>query len=432
VLAAVLALAVAGAEVGTRLSGPDPAPAVPAGMLRPLPGPPWAGWRAPAERTDDVLAATGVLAVAAVRDRRFEVSAYDAASGDARWTRDLGPVGAAEPLTGCPHDGTDVGGLVLCVVEPPPWPRQPGERRRTVPFPAPDDRSATVVAVAATTGEVRGTWTLAGRVAGVERVADDLVVLLLGQDGRARVTRRDGVTGAVRWAYRTAEPVRLREGIVSGAELAATEQFVLVQGWAVTVLDAEDGAVLAAPPRASFVAGSLGPGLFGTWASDAGATVRDRRGRVLFGARALPPPLAATDGRPGDTLVLDEGATVVGRALPDGDVLWRLDTTRAPRLQAGGRVLLLGTDGFQVLDARSGAQLWEVSARTLMWWSPVTDGRSVLSPGRGPDGAPTVEARDLADGTLRWTLPLVEGTRSVAAVGGHLVLRTADEVVVLR
>lgn len=425
-----VAVALGVSEVVGRVTAVEPAVEVPAGMVAPVDGPPWARWRAPAARTDDVLAASGALVVSAVRDRRFEVVAHDEGTGERLWARDLGPVSGTQPLTGCPHDGGDVGDLLLCVVEPPLDPRETW-RRGTVAFPAPDDRWARVSAVLAATGEVVGTWRVQGRLVGVQRVGDDLVVLSVGADGRARVSRYDGLTGDRLWWYRGSAPLRLREGIVSGAELRVSDEFVLVQGWAATVLDVDDGTELTSTPPATYALGSLGGSVFGTWTNGVGATVRDAEGRELFTARALFPVLAASDGEPRDVLVLDEGGALVGRSVADGRELWRLDTYRAARLRAGGHLLLLGVDGYQVADVRTGEVTWESPVRALMWWAPLTDGRTVLAPGRSGGGAPTLEARRLDDGHLEWSMPLEEGVRSVTAVGGHLVLRTRHELVVL-
>lgn len=428
VLVVLLSLVVA--EVVARAGGGDAPAAVPAGMVARVDEPPWARWRAPAARTDDVLAAGGVLVVSSVRDRRFRVTAYDEVSGAQVWHRDLGAVSGTRPLTGCPHGGADVGDVVLCVVEPPRVPTEPTPQH-TVPHPAPDERSARVVALDAATGEDRGTWSLTGRLTAAERLGDDLVVLAVGTDGHARVGRYAGTDGARRWWYRGETPLRLREGIVTGSQLRVNPEFVLVQGWSATVLAAADGTEISSAEPTEFAVGALAGDVFATWSSGAGATVHDRRGRPLFSARALFPVLAATDGDPDDVLVLDEGGTLVGRSVPGGRELWRLDTYRAARMQAAGRLVLLGVDGYQVVDARTGTVGWESPSRVLMWWAPVTDGRLVLGPGRATDGAPTMEARRLADGHLEWVLPLEDGVRAVSAVGGHLVLRTRDEVVLL-
>jgi hypothetical protein len=424
----VVALVVAGVVVG-RAAAPAPPAVVAPGMLAPLDGPPWARWRIPVARSADVLAATGALVVSGVRDRRFQVSGYDEGSGERLWTRDLGPVAGTRPLTGCPHAAADVGPVVLCVVEPPVG--AGGWSHGTVPFPAPDERWAQVSALDAATGDVLGRWTVSGRLAAVERVGDDLVVLRVGADGHARVGRYAGADGHRLWWYRGTSPLRLREGIVSGSELRVNESFVLLQGWSATVLDAADGDELTATPARSFVVGSLSAEVFGTWSSADGGVVHDRTGRPLFTSRALFPTLTASDGDPPGVLVMDEGGTLVGRSVPDGAVLWRHDTYRAARVQAGGHLLLLGVDGYQVVAARTGAVEWQSPERVLMWWAPLTDGRVVLAAGRSGTGRPTMEARRLADGELEWVLPVEEGVRSVSAVGGHLLLRSRDELILL-
>ncbi|WP_158373051.1 PQQ-binding-like beta-propeller repeat protein [Cellulosimicrobium cellulans] len=426
-LVVVLGLVVAGALVG-RAAAPDAPVVVAPGMLAPLDGPPWARWRVPVARSADVLAASGALVVSGVRDRRFAVAAYDEESGERLWTRDLGPVAGTRPLTGCPHASADVGPVVLCVVEPPVV---AGGGHGTVPFPAPDERWAQVSALDATTGDVLGRWTVSGRLAAVERIGDDLVVLRVGADGHARVGRYAGADGHRVWWYRGSSPLRLREGIVSGSELRVNDAFVLLQGWSATVLDAADGEELIASPRGSFVVGSLSRDVFGTWSSGDGGVVRDRTGRPLFTSRALFPAVTATDGDPSDVLVMDEGGTLSARSIPGGTELWRHDTYRAVRLQAGGHLLLLGVDGYQVVAARTGTVEWESPERVLMWWAPLTDGTLVLAAGRSGTGTPTMEARRLADGGLEWVLPIEQGVRSVTAVGGHLVLRSRDELILL-
>ena len=125
--------------------------------------------------------------------------------------------------------------------------------------------------------------------------------------------------------------------------------------------------------------------------------------------------LAVTGGR-----VTALGSNAYIRALADRN-------TRI--VEAGGRLVLLGVDGYQVVDVRSGELAWETPGRVLMWWAPLTDGTVVLGAGRTGAGAPTVEARRLSDGALEWALPLPEGVRSVTSVGGHLVLRTREELI---
>lgn len=412
----VAALVAAGVLVG-RAAAPAPPTAVAPGMLAPLDGPPWARWRIPVARSADVLAATGALVVSGVRDRRFHVAGYDEGTGEQLWTRDLGPVAGTRPLTGCPHAGSDVGPVVLCVVEPPLTPGG-GWSHGTVPFPAPDERWAQVSALDAATGELLGRWAVSGRLAAVERVGDDLVVLRVGADGHARVGRYAGADGRRVWWYRGTAPLRLREGIVSGSELRANDAFVLLQGWSATVLDAADGDELTATPPRSFVVGSLSAEVFGTWSSGDGGVVHDRTGRALFASRALFPTITATDGDPPGVLVMDEGGTLVGRSLPDGAELWRHDTYRAVRVQARGHLLLLGVDGYQVVEARTGLVEWQSPGRVLMWWAPLTDGSTVLAAGRSATGRPTMEARRLSDGELEWVLPVEDDVRSVTAVGG--------------
>lgn len=432
VVAITVAL-VAGGAVGAGLAaGGDPArPRTAAGMLRPVDDPPWTRWRAPVTRSEDLLAAEGVLLAASVREGRFRVTAWDVVTGGRRWDQDLGPAAGTRPLTGCLPDPDGTSDVVVCVVEPPVVATDPAHPS-TVPFPAPDERWARVSALDAATGAVRSTFTLVGRLAAVERLADDVVVLSIAPDGHPQVARYSAEGGHLRWWYRGAEPLRLRSGIVSGSELRVDDAFVLVQGWSASVLDAEDGSVITTGTPRWYTIGALAQGVFGTWSSGQGGTVRDRSGKELFRSSALFPSFTATDRRPSDVLVLDSGGSVVGRSLPAGDELWRLDTYRAARLRVDGKLVLVGVDGYQVVDVRTGDVLWQTPGQTLMWWAPLTDGRLVLSAGRTGSGASTIEARRLVDGVLEWSLPVPDGVRAVTEVGGHLVLRTRDEILLLQ
>jgi hypothetical protein len=432
VVAVTVALVVGGVVSVGRAAPREAVPAtvVPAGMVAPLDGPPWSRWTVPVPRSDDLLAATGVLVSSSIREGRFHVTAWDVETGDQAWEQDLGPVSGNRPLTGCPQEGGDVGDLVVCVVEPPVVVGE-GWSRGTAPFPAPDDRWARVFAISASTGEVRSTFTVFGRLGAIERLGDDVVVMTVAPDGHARVARYAAEGGRLRWWHRASEPLRLREGIVTGSEMRVTEEFVLVQGWSALVLDAQDGTEMSSSPPTWLVLGGLSGDLFGTWTGGRGGVVHDRDGRELFTSRALFPGMTATDGQPDDVLVLDSGSSLMGRALPSGAELWRYETYRAARLQVDGRLVLLGVDGYQVLDVRTGELEWESPFRVLMWWAPLTDGELVLAAGRAGDGSTTIEARQLDDGELAWVYPLPEGARSVEAIGGHLLVRTRDDLTLL-
>ena len=67
---------------------------------------------------------------------------------------------------------------------------------------------------------------------------------------------------------------------------------------------------------------------------------------------------------------------------------------------------------------------------TSLAWDPVSDGTLVLGPGTSPDGRPELWGLGLQDGVRYWSVPLPEGVRSVDAVGGHLVVRTENDLIV--
>jgi hypothetical protein len=287
-----------------------------------------------------------------------------------------------------------------------------------------------VSAIAADTGEEIGRWHHRGRVLDTARVGDDVVLLSADFGGTPVVERRSGASGELRWWHEGAEPLRLRAGAAARPQLRVNETFVLVQSWSVSVLSAQDGEDLLAPTSGGVVVGALDGELVSTW-TPFGGVVRDGEGDELFRSRVLFPPLVVSDTAVPDVVVLDEGGTVVARSLPDGAELWRLDTYRSVRVVAAGVVVLLGVDGYSVVDLATGVERWTLPGRELMWWAPLTDGTLVLAPGRTASGDATVEARRLTDGEVAWTVPLEPGTRTVTAEGGHLLLRTRDQLISL-
>ncbi|HEY0218116.1 MAG TPA: hypothetical protein VGC57_17120 [Cellulomonas sp.] len=453
VLLVVAGLLAGGALVVDRLGrGGDVVPAAAPGMLAPIDQPPWVRWRAAVDRSDDVQVGGGTLVVTAVRQGRLIVTGRDVVSGEVRWTQDLGPVAGSRPLTGCRVDdgSTRVDGapappdepvasgaaatVLLCAVQTPRAPgggtADPGGPDRD-PAVGAELSDVRVTAIALDGGATLGSWRLHAAIVDLARVGDDLVVLTSGPDGSARVQRRAGSTGDVLWSYRSAEPLRFRVGAAQRPELRVNAAFVLVQSWSVIVLGAPDGRELVASPHGWVVVGGVSGDLIGTWSAGQGGTVRDRGGDVVLRTRALFPSRMITDGSAPEVLVLDEGGTVAARALPDGVALWSRETFRSVRMVAGGQLVLLGMDGFSVVDARTGELAWELPGHELMWWLPLSDGSLVLAPGRDGSGAPVVQARRLADGEVAWALPLDPEVRSVDALGGHLVVRTWDELMVL-
>jgi outer membrane protein assembly factor BamB len=449
VLLVVGVLVAGGALVADRLGGGgERVQAVPPGMLARIEQPPWQRWSAPVE-TGDVLVPVGdVLVVTAVRLGRFTVTGLDATDGSTRWTQDLGPVAGARPLTGCraadgptgegaastiPQDepAQAAGTVLLCAVEGPRTLERRGASAVGAPGTGWPTTDLLVTALAADTGEPMGEWRHRGRLLDVARAGDDLVLLSADHQGVARVERRSGASGEVRWWYEDDAPLRLRAGAAARPQLQVSDTFVLVQSWSVLVLAAEDGEVVLRPPRDSVVVGALEGELVSTWTPGVGGVVRDAAGEQVFRTRVLFPPLVVSDAAASDVMVLDEGGSIVARSLPEGEEIWRLDTFRSVRIVAGGSVVLLGVDGYEVVDLATGQVRWELPFRDLMWWAPLTDGTLVLGPGRTASGDPTIEARRLSDGEVAWTVPLEPGTRTVTAAGGHLLLRSRDALTAL-
>ncbi|MBC7290650.1 MAG: PQQ-binding-like beta-propeller repeat protein [Actinotalea sp.] len=158
------------------------------------------------------------------------------------------------------------------------------------------------------------------------------------------------------------------------------------------------------------------------------------RGRVVVRdggpSHPLPGPLLlppVDDGTLPRTLVVvtPDGSRVRGVALRTGARLWSWGRDRSDPVRAAARVdgVLVLDEGSAVtaLDLRSGTPLWRAAADPAVSGHGATDGQVVLLAVRDADGAPLLEARRLADGTLAWRTPLPAGTTALAVVDHRLV-----------
>lgn len=417
---AIGALLLAGTVVDThQRAAADRLAAVP-GMVRRLPDVPRELWRAPAaEGLGMVAQSSGALVLVSLRAPLWWVTAYDAASGAQRWSVPLSPtsIGGTAVVAQCPSDPTVDDGVVLCVAR--------GPRREAAP--------THVLALDVASGRRVGGWSVDYPVIGLARIGSDLVVGALRPDGRVRVQRADGVTGAVRWSYLTADIV---ENATTGraAEVAVGARRTVVRGVSSDVLDNTSGAVLVTAPVGVHLDVVDIPTGFATFDTVQGGRLYREGSERWVGLRGLPARLDADDGSGRGLLVVDTGAQLRGVDPASGTVRWQLPSGLDPVAVASG-VLVTAADGsYGAVDVRTGAPLWQVRVgldSDAQSWVPRTDGAHVIGLEVGAGGELLIVARGLRDGIRTWSTPLPTGTDRLDTVGGRLLARGPADVVVL-
>ncbi|MBB2921418.1 PQQ-binding-like beta-propeller repeat protein [Cellulomonas cellasea] len=406
------------------------------GVVRPLDGPPEVLWSTPAGPGDQLLVARGLLVVVQPRTSAWHATAHDARTGEQRWSADVAPAPGAAMESGpvrCPDPGTDVGAVVVCLAaEPDPVYADDPDGTVTsgdvgafseVDVALPETR---VGALSASDGRTLGSWTLLGELVAAGRAGDDVVVVTIDDDEHVVVARRDGVTGEVRWGWRSPVPIR-GTSMRALTSVEVTRDLVVVAGSATRVLAVADGAELTAAPDFSFLRVEPLRAGFGTWSPARGGAVHDTTGAVTATVPGLPAPLAVDDGSEPRLVVLDAGNAVVAHDAATGEERWRATTALDPALVVDHRLVVVGASRYGVVDARTGAEVWDEELGAPLPWQPVTDGALVLGPGLAPDGATHLVGRGVPDGVRYWSVPVPPDTRRVRAVAGHLVLTTADE-----
>ncbi|WP_258723680.1 PQQ-binding-like beta-propeller repeat protein [Cellulomonas sp. NS3] len=435
-VALVVAVAAVGA-VGTQRDREraERLAAVP-GVVRPLDGPPEVLWTAPAAPGDQLLVARGLLVVVQPRTDAWHATAHDVRTGEARWTADVAPAAGAAMESGpvrCPDPGVDVGAVVVCLATDPD-PLYADDPDGTVAsgdvaafseveVALPETR---VVALSARDGSALGTWTLLGELVAAGRVGDDVVVVSVDGDEHVVAARRDGATGAVRWGWRSPVPIR-GTSVRALTSVEVTRGLVVVAGSATRVLDVADGTELTAAPDFSFLRVVPLRAGFGTWSPAQGGAVHATAGAVTADVPGLPAPLAVDDGSEPGLVVLDAGHAVVGYDAATGEERWRATTALDPEIVVDHRLVVAGASRYGVVDARTGAEVWDEELGAPLPWPPLTDGALVLGPGLGPGGSTHLVGRGVPDGVRYWSVPVPPETRHVRAVAGHLVLTTGDE-----
>lgn len=396
------------------------------GLVRPLDAAPEKLWETRASLLPgSVLAADDALVVLAEGEQAWTVSSHDALNGVQRWSIDLVPVsrsGFESTAAVCPPLRGDVGDLVVCLVRHPPVLYSDDASIQEPP-------RVSVVPLAARDGERLGEWEVRGSLVAFDRVEDDLVIGTLDAEGRMVVQRRDARTGDVVWSVVT--PMVMNAPAISvTATMRVQLPLIVLDGGATVVLDVEDGSTLLTGPRfGGLQVAALGDG-FATWAPVGGGKVHDGDGAELFAVQGLPAQLSADDGSASGTIIVDEGPQVSAVDSSTGESLWRTPSQLDPRLLVSDRLVVSGADRYGVLDVTDGSMIWDADTGAALTWDPVSDGTLVLGPGTSPDGRPELWGRGLQDGVRYWSVPLPEGVRSVDSVGGHLVVRTENDLIV--
>jgi hypothetical protein len=396
------------------------------GLVRPLDGAPEPLWETRGSTLPGtVLSADGDLVVLAEGENAWTVTSHDAVSGARRWSVDVAPVSRAgfeATAAVCPSLPGDVGDLVVCLVRQPPVLYSDDASIQEPP-------RVTVVPLSAQDGERLGDWDVRGTLVGLDRVDDDLVVGTLDADGRMVVQRRDARTGDLVWSVVT--PVVMNAPDISvTAFMRVLPTLVVLDGGSTIVLDVDDGRTLLTGPRFGGLQVAAIGDRFASWAPVGGGHLHDAAGNELFDVQGLPAQLSADDGSQPGSIILDEGPLVSAVDASTGAQTWRTPSQLDPRLLVSDRLVVSGTDSWGVLDATDGSMMWEVDAGAVLTWEPVSDGTLVLGPGLSPDGHPELWGRGLQDGVRYWSVPLPEGVRRVDAVGGHLVVRTENDLIV--
>ncbi|MHB1491158.1 hypothetical protein GALL_405410 [mine drainage metagenome] len=150
--------------------------------------------------------------------------------------------------------------------------------------------------------------------------------------------------------------------------------------------------------------------------------ISDLGERTAYTLDHLVPWTALVDDGSAPDLVLVAGSDPVAYDLRTGGEIWRLHREVDAFVVLDGTVYAAGAETVSATDARTGATRWAV--RTDMPLGPgalETDGRSLFVVGvRAGSSVSTVEALDLAAGTVSWTSTLSHTFDGLTVLGGRL------------
>lgn len=407
------------------------------GLVAPVDGPVHELWRAPGSSVEGAVLPLAASVVTVSRSATAtSVAARDWSTGALLWSVRVAPGlrGAFEGGgTVCPTPVDGVATDALCIVSPD-RPLYAGQGRRPVTgvredgsTRVPSRRGSEVRLLAGADGSTLGTWKLGAQVFAVARVADDLVVARLLDDGRTSVERRAGKDGALLWERVSA--ARIDSTAVPTLAAVVSADVVAVEGADRAVLDVADGTELEVVAVTQPVAVAPAADGYATWSPIRGGRLVAKDGTTTV-VPGLPPRLAADDGSTGGRVLLATGPEVYAVDPGTGVVAWHSVTQLDPALVASGTVVTASDDGVGAIDADDGTVLWSVDTRTLVS-PPLSDGAVVLTAETDGLGGGVIEARGLRTGVRYWQVDLPRGTRWIDAMGGRLVASTQDEVVVL-
>ncbi|GAB2465016.1 hypothetical protein GCM10027063_02970 [Promicromonospora xylanilytica] len=439
---------------------------------------------------DDPISSTlvempGVLAVAG----DGKVRGVDPASGDVRWTVDVGdgqrcgpttplgtggpaPVGAAAPLVCVAYsatgDGDGTGGTArtVTVIDADGAARTRELDSEALVLPVAGGR---LIHLEPTGGDQERRPVVVDKL-GAPHLPKDFA----GPDLTVRV--EDAATGAERWSETVAFGAPRPDSCVTYDENAAPVlDIVGALGWDLQgeVLEVQGCGVSAAflldgtrlddpedptdPPADGVHTASFAPLPDGGWVGpDTKATEAKRpdgvhlphgAGFALDGQVLVP---WATDGRDPGLLLERVGVHVEARSTDESDAgarLWSADELRATSLLArvSGTAVVVDEEGaVRAIDLGTGANRWTLDPEVLSFgdlaWSAeaaifgvYTDGDTLLLPvAADPSGSSPglrLLAVDLDDGSVRWEIPQDTPYTQLISVDGHLAQITQQGVV---
>ncbi|WP_298460622.1 PQQ-binding-like beta-propeller repeat protein [uncultured Cellulomonas sp.] len=289
-----------------------------------------------------------------------------------------------------------------------------------------------------------------GVVTGMGAVDGDVVVAQRDPDvaDALAVSRRDVVTGQLRWAV----PVR-DVGPMSASLTSGDRAVVVLEGSRTVVLDASDGRELArgavdtrpaavgTPTETARVVSRPGAG-FGIWASRyAGRwyTPDGAAGPDLGGAPVQPDVDDASV--PGILLLLTRGEERLRAVdVATGASLWERPAPARVLVSLAGQVVVTADGRLRALDLLTGEPRWDVAldpGEEPQRGEAYTDGLRVALRGTGADGRLRLTAYDLADGDRLWRAPLPADADFLSRAGNRVAAvgrpgdGTGDSLIVL-
>jgi outer membrane protein assembly factor BamB len=354
-----------------------------------------------------------------------DVVALDPLSGRDVWRTTVGAGTADAGWTRCVAAGAPTSSLACVVVDATATTEQSALGSKTYPT------SARLVVVDVVTGEV----VRDGRTAPTGVLATtggDLVVADVDDEGRARVTRTEPRTGAVRWSFTSPVAIPTDQFRQRTVRLEAAGDLLAVDGGPVWVLTAGDGALVDDwQPRATLGTGGQvqllagGTMLARPAAADGGwgSEVLDRAGARRSTARGYPVPVRPDDGSlAGTVLMLSvEGLDVLALDVGSGRVRWSAPAGSGGRpVVVDGRVVRAEGRTLSARHGRTGDVLWSVPLEAPTRSPVMTDGRSAVVSVPRPGGGGALVAIALDDGRREWSVDLPEPV--VLSSAGRLLL----------